>query len=200
MSSNAQFGGIQAEEKIGADGLDLFSVGAPLVELKQLLCPAAAVPHIHHIIHHQVITAKYMVPLIKADVSQFLILVGILVQCLLYQLPGKHIRRVLVIPTVSQVNVGFTPGGNRIPFSNVPGSGAEGIRHRQPLAAGVGNIHLLTELGQGLLLHQKIAQGEIEELAQHMFLIASRCTDEILHIKYVIHSDLLCMNGIITFG
>ena len=49
MSSNAQFGGIQAEEKIGADGLDLFSVGAPLVELKQLLCPAAAVPHIHHI-------------------------------------------------------------------------------------------------------------------------------------------------------
>ena len=152
-----KFGGVQTAQKTGADSLDLLAVGAQLVELKQFLRPAAALPHIHHIVHHQVIAAKHMIPLVKADVGQLLILVGSLIQRLFHQLPGKNIRRVLVVPAVGQVDMGLAHGGDRIPLPDIPGGGTESVSDGQPLAAGVGNVHLPAEFGQGLLLHQEIA-------------------------------------------
>ena len=41
-----------------------------------------------------------MIPFVKTDVGQLLVLISPLVQRLLYQLPGENVRRVLVVPAV----------------------------------------------------------------------------------------------------
>ena len=48
----------------------------------------------------------------------------------------------------------------------------------------------LTEDGRRLYAwHEAYDRRCMEEFAQHMLLVASRCTNEVLHIKYVIHNN-----------
>ena len=91
--------------------------------------------------------------LVKTDVSQFLVLVGFLVQRLLHQLPGENVSCVFVVPAVGQIDMRLAHGGNGVTLPDVPGGGAESVRDGQPLTAGVRNTSVLAQLGQGLFLY-----------------------------------------------
>ena len=83
------------------------------------------------------------------------------------------------------------------------GGGAEGVRNRQPLAAGIGNVQVLAEFDQGILFHQEIRQGEVKKLPQHMVLVALGSSNFSLHVKHFDHKDILSfqlsVDGIIGF-
>ena len=88
MTGDAQLGGLDPPQEIGADGLNLFAVGAALVKLEQFFGSAAAFPHIYGVVHHQIVTAEYAVHLVVTDIGQLFILVCLAVHGLLDQFPG----------------------------------------------------------------------------------------------------------------
>lgn len=53
--------------------VQIVSTGAALVEFKQLLRLTAALPHVHHVVHYQVLTAERAVPLVVADIRQLFV-------------------------------------------------------------------------------------------------------------------------------
>ena len=141
MASDAEFGGLDPTQEIGADGLDLFAVGAALIKLEQFFGLTAALPHIHGVVHHQIVTAEHAVRLVVADVGQLFVLVGLTVHSLFDQLTGQDLRRALIVAAVGQINIGFPIFRNRDALPNVASSGTERIRHRKPIASAVRDIH-----------------------------------------------------------
>ena len=87
MAGDAELGGLNGPQEIVADRLHLFAVCTALVEFKQFFRLSAALPHVHHVVHHQILAAEHAVSLVVADVRQLLIMVCLLVQSLLHQLP-----------------------------------------------------------------------------------------------------------------
>ena len=131
MARDADFGGLQRAQIICTDGFHLPAVGAPLVEFKQLLRPAAAPAHIHRIVRHQVIAAEHAVRFVITDIRQFFIVVGLLIQCLLHQFTGENIGRALVVPAVGQIDIGLPIGRDRDALPDVPGGATECVGHGQ---------------------------------------------------------------------
>ena len=87
MSVDAQFGGLHFPQEVCTDGLDLLAVGAPLIELEQLLRLTAAGLHVNIRVHYDVGTVDLPILPVAGDVGQLLIAVGLLVQRLLHQFP-----------------------------------------------------------------------------------------------------------------
>ena len=127
MTGNAQLGGLDPTQEIGANGLDLLAVGAALVKLKEFFGFAAALTHIHSIVHYHVITAEDTIHLVVADIGQFLVLVGLAVHGLLDQLAGQDLRRALVVTAVGQIDVGLSALCHRNAHPDIARSGAKGI-------------------------------------------------------------------------
>ena len=172
MAGDAQLGGLDPAQEISANGLDLFAVGAALIKLEQFFSPAAAFPHIHCIIHHHIIAAEHAVHLVVADVGQLFVLVGLTVHSLFDQLTGQDLRRALIVAAVGQIDIGLSVLGHRHTLTDITGSGAERICHREPVAAGKGYAHAVTQLRQLFLIHQEVGKGEIKEFAQYVLGVA----------------------------
>ena len=154
MSVDTELGGFQYTEKIHTDGLHLSSVGAALVQLKQLLCPTAIGHGINLTVIGQIVVAEDLAVLIIADVGQLLILVGFLVHGLLYQLTGNNaVGDTPVIPAIDLINTALTVFLADDPVPHIAGGAAESVGHRQAVAACVGDVHIRTELAQIILIH-----------------------------------------------
>ena len=154
MPRDAQLGGLQSPQVIHTDGFNLLAVGALLVELEQFLRFAAAGRNVDGIVWRQIFRPEHAVLLIIADVGQFFIVVGLLVQRLLHQLPGQDIGAgTLVIPAVGQIDIGLPHGRHRNTFPDIASGRAESIPHGYPGASGIRNTHIFAQLGQFLLVH-----------------------------------------------
>ena len=191
MPVDTDLGSVQRPQELQADGLDLFAVGACLVEFKELLGLNAILHGVHILIVGEVVVAKPLVSLVVVDIRQFLILVGALVHRLLYQFPGEYIGRALILPAVDLIKLLLTvpPDGDAVP--DVPGGAFEGVGHRQALPAGAVHTKALTQRLQLLFIHQDIGEGEVQKLAQHIAVLAGRCADDITEMNGLFQKDFL---------
>ena len=154
MSVDTELGRFQYTKEIHTDGLHLPSVGAALVQLKQLLRPTAIDHGVDLTVIGQIIIAENLAVLIIADVGQLLILVGFLVHGLLYQLTGNNaVGDTPVIPAIDLINTALAAFLADDPVPHIAGGAAESVGHRQAVAACVGDIHVHTELAQIILIH-----------------------------------------------
>ena len=188
MPGRADLGGLQHPQIAQTDRLDLSPICARLIELKQLLRPAAIVQRVNVGIEADVIIPKPIVAPVVKDVCQLFILVCPLVECFLDQLAGIDVLGVRVVAAVDRVDMMLTGILYRDPILDIARRGAERIRYGNSLAAGVRDVQLLTELRQRLLLHQNVGKREIEEFAQHGGLVAVGCTNDVLKIRNVCHN------------
>ena len=154
MSVDTELGGFQHTEEIHTDGLHLPSVGAALVQLKQLLRPTAIGHGIDLTVIGQIVVAENLAVLIVADVGQLLILVGFLVHGLFYQFTGNNaVGDTPVIPAINLINTTLAAFLADDPVPHIAGGAAESVGHRQAVAACVGDVHIHTELAQIILIH-----------------------------------------------
>ena len=187
MPGRADLGSLQHPQIAQADRLDLSAVRADLIKLKQLLRPAAIVQGINVGVKADVVIPKPIIAPVIEDVCQLFILIRPLVERFLDQLPGKDVLGVRIVAAVDRVDMMFAGTFYRDPVLNIARRGAERIRHRNSLAAGVRDVQILTELRQRLFLHQNVGKREIEEFAQHRGFVAVGCTNDVLKIRNVRH-------------
>ena len=62
----------------------------------------------------------------------------------------------LVVPAIDEVNVCLAGNRDGLALLDVPGGGAEGVSHRKPGAARIGDTHALAQLGELRLFHQQV--------------------------------------------
>ena len=165
MSGDTQFGSLDAAEKVCTDSLNLLAVGTVPVKLKQFFGLSAAATHIDRIVHDDVITSKSIVCFVIADIGQLFILIGLTVQGLLYQFTGQNLCRVLVVTTVGQINIGFPFFGDGDTNTNISSGRAKRIRHRDTVATGIRDTHIITKLRQFLFAYQKVCKRKVEKLS-----------------------------------
>ena len=187
MPGRADLGGFQHPQIVQADRLNLFAVRTRLVKLKQFFRPAAIVQGVNVGVKTDVVISKAIVAPVIEDVFQLFILIRPLVERFLDQLPGKDVLGVRIVAAVDRVDMMFAGTFYRDPVLNIARRGAERIRHRNSLAAGVRDVQILTELRQRLFLHQNVGKREIEEFAQHRGFVAVGCTNDVLKIRNVRH-------------
>ena len=78
------------------------------------------------------------------------------IQRFFHQLAGENAGGMPVIPAVSEINVRLASLRNRDALPDITCSGPKGIRHGKPVAAAVRNAQAVTQLGQLILVHQKV--------------------------------------------
>ena len=140
MPGRADLGGFQHPQIAQADRLDLPPVRADLIKLEQFLRPAAVVQGINIGIKTDVVIPKPIIASVVKDVCQLFILICSLVERFLDQFPGIDILGVRVVATVDRVDMMRTGAFYRDPSLDIARRGAERIRYRNSLAAGIRNV------------------------------------------------------------
>ena len=158
MPGRADLGGLQHPQIAQADRLDLPAVCANLIKLKQFLRPVAIADGVNIGIEADVIIPKPIVAPVVKDVCQLFILIRPLIERFLDQFTGIDVLGVRVVAAVDRVNMMLAGILYRDPVFDIARCGAERIRHRNSLAAGVRDAQILTELRQRLLLHQNVGK------------------------------------------
>ena len=158
MPGRADLGSLQHPQIAQADRLDLPSVCARLIKLKQFLCPAAIVQGINVGVKADVVIPKPIIAPIVKNICQLFILICSLVEHFLDQLAGIYVLSVRIVAAVDRIDMMRTGAFYRDPILDIARRGAERIRYRNSLAAGVRDAQILTELRQRLLLHQNVGK------------------------------------------
>ena len=97
----------------------------------------------------------------------------------------------LVVPAVDMVDLLLTAVLDDNPILDVAGGAFEGVGHRDAAVARIVDSHAGAELGQLLLIDQDIGKGKVQELAQHVVLIAGRDAQHIVHGNTIAHFHIL---------
>ena len=148
-------------------GLDLPPPHAALIQLKEPLGLQTVGQRIHMGVGYQVVIGEDPTLFGEADVGELLVIVGVLVDRLLDQLPGDHAAGGFVVPAIDFENLRAAVGLDNLALIHIPCGRAESIGQSGTPGGLVGKSDRLAQLPKLILLNQDAGEGVVEHLAQY---------------------------------